>query len=92
MRKIPAFFVGAALIVLLTGCATMTWRKKGVSPQSGRTDIVDCSGDVGIKPVESFSIRTFEDRKIWVYVPGFSDIDYDEFKKCMKRKGYKLGR
>ncbi len=92
MRNISVFFVGAALIVFLTGCTTTTWRKKGVSPQSGRNDIVNCAGDVGIKPVEGFSARTFEDRKIWVYVPGFSSIDYDEFEKCMKRKGYKLSK
>ena len=90
MRKISVFFVGAALTVLLTGCTTTTWRKAGVSPQAGRDDIVNCAGDVGTKPFDSFSVRTFEEKKVWVFVPVLSGIDYDEFKKCMNAKGYKL--
>ncbi len=91
MRRV--FSLNALVLVLfLVGCTTTTWYKNGVTPTQGRNDIASCAGDAGIKPVDSFSVKTFTDRKIWVYIPVFSEIDYDEYKKCMKGKGYRLGK
>ncbi|MBT3435463.1 MAG: hypothetical protein HOC91_11165 [Nitrospinaceae bacterium] len=90
MRKVSTFLGLFVVLVFLTGCATMTWYKKGVTAKSGRKAIMRCAADSGIPSVNSFSTETFPDWDIWVFIPGFSDIDFNVYKDCMRSKGFKL--
>lgn len=90
MRKVSTFLGLFVMLVFLTGCVTMTWYKKGVSPKSGRRTIMRCAAVSGIEPVDSFSTETFPDWRIWVFIPGFSEIDFNVYKNCMRSKGFKL--
>ncbi|MEE9275085.1 MAG: hypothetical protein V3V62_07240 [bacterium] len=88
MGKIPVALAAAAMLVLLSGCVTTTWRKVGTPAQAAK-DLKTCADKAGLHfdpngltggPTATISQNTYQD---FLGAP---------FEKCMKAKGYRKAK
>ncbi len=85
MRKIPGLFGSLAILALLAGCTSTVWLKSNVSVKQANADLSSCTDVSGF-----LYIQASADKKINGSVLRGSDLEREDFDKCMMGKGYKM--